>query len=219
MIAIQPRGENSIIVAPGANDLLRPEDLETNLELIRHACMVLTQLEIPLPTVEYLAEICAREQVPLVLDPAPARHLPNQTLRKMSWITPNETEARQLHGSQGEAKSEAERRELSERLMSLGPQNVLLKLGEHGVYLATGDGLRAAIPAYDVRATDTTAAGDAFNGAFAVALARGNSPLDAAQFATAAAAISVTRRGALPSMPSQADVDSFLARQPGTRGN
>jgi ribokinase len=111
------------------------------------------------------------------------------------------------------AASEKELWQVAESIMKLGPRNVLLKMGERGAYLAADDGLRAQIPAYPVRAADTTAAGDAFNGAFAVALARGVCAQQAAEFATAAAAISVTRRGALPSMPTQAEIEDFVAEQ------
>jgi ribokinase len=162
---------------------------------------------------QHLTVLCERESVPLVLDPAPAQHLSSGVLSKVTWITPNDTEARQLTGLEGSTDSEQKLRLLAERLLEMGPRNVLLKLGGRGAYVATEDGIRAAIPTYSVDAVDTSAADDAFNGAFAVALARGAAPLDAAQFATAAAAISVTRHGALPSMPTQAEVESFLAAQ------
>lgn len=210
MIAVTPEGENSIIVTPGANAGVSEEDIEDHIGLIRGASCVLTQLEIPLETVARLAAICARERVPLILDPAPARFLPPEMLRQITWLTPNDTEAQRLAGSDASLNSEQKLCELSEYLMGLGPRNILLKLGERGTYLATEDGVRALIPAFSVRAVDTTAAGDAFNGAFAVALAGGARALEATQFASAAAAISVTRRGALPSMPTQAEVDAFL---------
>lgn len=209
LIAVAPHGENNIIVAPGANALLSPEDIELNRALIRSAAVVLTQLEIPLETVEALAAICRKERVPLVLDPAPARALPAELLSRVAWITPNEVEAQQLAGRSRSARGN-ELRQLAEHLMALGPDNVILKLGERGSYLATMDGLRAAVPSCIVQAADTTGAGDAFNGAFAVALARGSAPLEAAQFASVVAALSVTRHGALPSMPTQAEVDAFL---------
>lgn len=217
MIAVTPEGENSIIVTPGANAAVSEKDVEDHIKLIRNASCVLTQLEIPLDTVARLAAICARERVPLILDPAPAQFMPPEMLRQVAWITPNDTEAQRIAESDGSLRSERDLCALAEYLMGLGPKNVLLKLGDRGAYLATEDGVRALIPAYAVQAVDTTAAGDAFNGAFAVALAGGARPMEAAQFASAAAAISVTRRGALPSMPTHAEVDSFLierSRQP-----
>jgi ribokinase len=213
IIAVAQTGENSIIVTPGANALLSPGDLDANLELLRSASIVLTQLEIPLATVRHLAQICDRESVPLVLDPAPVCRLPLELLRATTWITPNQVEAQQITNGSDLAASEEELWQVAESIMKLGPRNVLLKMGERGAYLAAHDGLRARIPAYPVRAADTTAAGDAFNGAFAVALARGVCARQAVQFATAAAAISVMRRGALPSMPTQAEVEDFVAEQ------
>lgn len=214
IIEVQARGDNSIVVAPGANACLSSADLDDNLALFRNASLVLTQLETPIATLEHLAEICEREGVPLILDPAPACDLSSQILHRVSWITPNETEAQRFTGDAGVPSSESELCELAEGLMAMGPRNVLLKLGERGAYVATEDGVRAAIPAYPVDAVDTTAAGDAFNGAFAVALARRTGALQAARFATAAAAISVTRHGAIPSMPSLAEVEAFMsARQ------
>jgi len=213
MIVVQAGGDNSIIVAPGANGTLSASDLDAHMALIRNAAVVLTQLETPIPTLEHLSALCEREGVPLILDPAPAQPLPPEVLRRVSWITPNETEAQILTGGRVSALSRPDPEDLARRLLALGANNVLLKLGERGAYVATDEGMRAAIPAYVVEAVDTTAAGDAFNGAFAVALARGASALEAAQFATAAAAISVTRYGALPSMPTQAEVEAFMAQR------
>lgn len=209
MILVQPEGNNSIIVTPGANALVSPEDLDARLDTLRGAAMVLTQLEIPLATVEHLAAICARESVPLMLDPAPARDLSAAMWHNLTWITPNDTEARQLCGRTSTAGG-WEPAATIEALRALGARNVVLKLGNHGAYLGMQDGGHALVPAFAVGATDTTGAGDAFNGAFAVALARGEDPRRAARFAAAAAAVSVTRRGALPSMPTQADVESLM---------
>jgi ribokinase len=211
MIAVEAGGDNSIIVSPGANACLNPADLDLHVELLRGAAMVLAQLEIPLATVEHLAAICARAGVPLILDPAPARELPASLWRNTAWITPNGTEARQLCGRQDTAKSEEELLETIECLTVRGARNILLKLGERGAYIASYDGFRAHIPAYAVAAVDTTAAGDAFNAAFGVALARDADPHEAANFAAAVAAISVTRSGAQSSMPTLAEVEQFLA--------
>lgn len=211
MIEVQANGNNSIVVASGANGSLSEADLDENSSIIRKASLVLAQLEIPIPTLAHLAHLCDRENVPLVLDPAPACALGAEILTKIAWITPNETEAQHLTGIKSVPVTEAELNQLADTLMSMGPKNVLLKLGERGSYLATADGARMAIPAYAVESVDTTAAGDAFNGAFAVALAEGAQPADAVRFATAAAAISVTRHGALPSMPTRPEVEAFMA--------
>lgn len=211
-ITVTPGGQNSILVASGANALVSPADIDAHRDLIRSAALVLTQLEIPLPTVRHLAEICEADQVPLLLDPAPAQFLDRDLLRRVAWITPNEVEAAQLH-SFSQAETVRTPQQLADLLLAHGPRNVLLKLGERGSYLATASGLRAPIPAYPVQPVDTTGAGDAFNGAFAVALARGSHPEQAAQFASAVAAISVTRPGALPSIPTLQEVESFLSQR------
>lgn len=213
IIVVQDNGQNSIVVAPGANARLSADDLDANLDLIRNASYVLTQLETPIATLEHLSRICEQEKVPLILDPAPACPLPAEVLHRIAWITPNETEAIQLSGASGLQVPDQDLRTIAEMLLDMGPKNVILKLGNRGVYIATRDGLRLAVPSYPVIAVDTTAAGDAFNGAFSVGLARGARPLDAAQLATAAAALSVTRYGALPSMPTQAEVEAFMTAQ------
>lgn len=213
MIEVQASGDNCIVVAPGANALLSAADLDAHIDLIRNASLVLTQLETPIPTIEHLAAICQRENIPLMLDPAPACPLSDDLLSRLTWITPNETEAQKLTGSKHALDNESDIRALAEALLKMGPKNVVVKLGERGAYLALQDGTRASVPAFKVLAVDTTAAGDCFNGAFAVALAKGTSPIAAARFATAASAISVTRPGAQPSMPTLAEVEAFLKEQ------
>jgi ribokinase len=225
MIEVQARGDNCIVVAPGANALLTAADLDAHIDLIRNASLVLTQLETPIPTLEHLAAICQREQVPLMLDPAPATPLSAALLARLTWITPNETEAQSLTGSKHSLDDESEIRALAESLLKMGPKNVVVKLGERGAYLALQDGTRASVAAFKVHAVDTTAAGDCFNGAFAVALAKGTPSIEAARFAAAASAISVTRPGAQPSMPTLAEVESFMKahhesrREQGVRTN
>jgi ribokinase len=163
-------------------------------------------LEIPLETVEHLANVCSREGVPLMLDPAPARELPAAVINQTRWFTPNETEA--AFYSAGDRSDPPEK--IARTLLAKGPQSVALKLGGRGVYLADRNGLNRQIDAFAVRAVDTTAAGDAFNGAFATALMLGNDPPKSARFAVAAAAISVTRPGAQQSMPTMAEVQQML---------
>lgn len=211
LIATDSAGQNSIIVVPGANGEVTPADIDSNLHLIRNAAIVLTQLEIPLPTVEYLAAITQREIVPLMLDPAPARPLPDSLFQKVTWITPNETETRTLLGTGAVEWNDASMKDAAEALLKRGVRNVILKLGDRGCYLALSDGRREFIPAFKVRAVDSTAAGDAFNGAFATAMVRGKDPVSSAIWASAVAAISVTRAGAQPSMPNEEDVEKFLA--------
>lgn len=207
VIIVSPSGDNIIVPTPGANAALLPADLDANLEMIRNAGLVLTQLEIPLETVEHLAGICAREEVPLMLDPAPARELPSTLLRAAHWLTPNETEAAFYSGN-----NSSDPKKIADKLLAQGPQAIVLKMGARGVYLAGHDtsNFNQEIEAFRVRALDTTAAGDAFNGAFATALMLGKTPIDSARFAAAAAAISVTRPGAQLSMPNMKEVQQML---------
>ncbi len=211
LIVVSETGENSIVVTPGANAALTPSDVEDNIETIHGAGLVLTQLEIPIETVECLARICAREQIPLILDPAPACELPRHLLQHVAWLTPNETEAA-FYGGYAQPDAQATPAALARLLMSKGAQHVILKLGQRGAYVASAAGLGQHIPAFPVEVLDTTAAGDAFNGAFATGLMLGKSPFGATRFAAAAASLSVTRRGAQASMPTRAEVESLLAR-------
>ncbi len=210
LITTDAKGENAITVVAGANARLSPADLDAHIGLIRSAGVLLTQLEIPLETVEYLATIAIRERIPLVLDPAPARPLPASLLSCVDWLTPNETEACFLLGRAPGELSEEVLEDAANALLALGSRNVILKLGKRGCYVALLDGTRQLLPAYGVHAIDTTAAGDAFNGAFAVALLNGQDPLSSASWASAVAALSVTRPGAQPSMPTLLEVDLFL---------
>jgi len=208
VILVSDKGENCIVVAPGANALVMPQDLDACLTMIRQAGVVLAQLEIPLETIEHLASLCRRENVPLILDPAPARTLPPEILRNAAWFTPNETEAAFYARTQTTPESTAQ------ILLEQGCRGVILKLGSRGAYLSSLPGEGMHIPAFPVHAVDTVAAGDAFNGAFATGLMLGKSPEEAARFASAAAAISVTRAGAQPSMPSMGEVEELLAKYP-----
>ncbi len=210
LITTDPKGENAITVVAGANAQLSPTDLDANISLIRSAGILLTQLETPLETMEYLATIAAQERIPLMLDPAPARSLSPSLLKSVDWLTPNETETCTLFGRGPQQLSESWIEEAADELLDCGSRNVILKLGGRGCYVALSDGTRQLVPAYAVKAVDTTAAGDAFNGAFAVALMNGLEPLESASWASAVAAISVTRAGAQASMPSASEVARFL---------
>jgi ribokinase len=197
-------GENSIVVVPGANGTVDRAAVDANAELIGGAGMVLCQLEIPLDTLAYTLAFCAEAGVPVMLDPAPAAELPDSALAQVAWFTPNETEAAFF------VDSAAGVEETAARLLKRGIRNVVLKRGAEGAYVALGDGEAGWVKPFKVQAIDTVAAGDCFNGAFAVGLLEGRYPFEAARFACAAAAIAVTRRGAQASMPSRADVDEFL---------
>ncbi len=205
-------GENSILVVPGANGKLTPADLDRHRAKLATASVVLAQLEVPMATVEHLGRLCAELKVPLVLDPAPAAEIHHSLFENVSWITPNESETLALIGtSNGHGGEDAEsfRASAAQRLLAFGPK-VILKLGGDGAYLATHSGRRERVPAFRVAAVDSTAAGDAFNGGFALALSEGLELVEALRFASAVAAISVTRRGAQPSMPRREEVEAFL---------
>jgi ribokinase len=210
VVVVSERGDNSILVSPGANAKVTPEDLDANISILRSAGMVLTQLEIPLETVEYLARICSRENVPLVLDPAPAKDLPPDMTKNIAWFTPNQTEAAFYLGNKHSESSQPSPADMVEMFLSNGYRGVVLKMGANGTYLGSQEDIGGLVPAFSVNAIDTTAAGDAFNAGFATALMLGSSPLDSATFAAAVAAISVTRVGAQPSMPSMAETEEFL---------
>jgi ribokinase len=213
LITTDQQGQNAITVIAGANALVVPADLDQNIDVIRGADVLLSQLELPLETVIYLSDIARREHIPLVLDPAPASPVPSALLNNVAWLTPNETEACSLLGDAGQQISDDDVPRFAEALLKLGSRNVILKLGDRGCFLALSDGTRERIPAYPVRAVDSTAAGDAFNGAFAAALLDGRSPIESARYASAVAAISVTRNGAQPSMPTRAEVEQFLGQE------
>jgi ribokinase len=210
VIVVSALGENSIVLAAGANAKVTPEDIDANISILKCAGMVLAQLEIPLETVEYLARVCARENVPLILDPAPATDLQPDIFKDIAWFTPNQTEAAFYLGNKYAESRPPSPAETAQMFLSNGCRGVVLKMGAHGTYLGSQDGIGSLVPAFSVNAIDTTAAGDAFNGGFATALMLGKSPLDSASFAAAVAAISVTRTGAQPSMPSMAEVEEFL---------
>jgi ribokinase len=209
MIVVARDGDNCIVVTPGANADVTPEFVDLHADVIRNAGVVLTQLEIPIETVQHVADLCFQHHIPLILDPAPAQTLPKGLLKRVTWFTPNETEAA-FYGPHGlNGNSEAHSRLMAQRLLAQGPAGVLLKMGSRGAYLTTKD-MDEQLDAIKVKAVDTTAAGDAFNGAFAVALLLGKTPIESARFATAAAALSVTRAGAQPSMPTLKEVEQLL---------
>lgn len=217
LISTDVRGQNSIVVVPGANGRLLPQDLDKVLPLLRSAGMILAQLEVPLATVVHLAEIARRSQVPLMLDPAPARKLGSRLLRRVDVLTPNETEVRTLCGLGNALLDGQSAKQCAHTLRSLGSRNVIVTMGKRGGYFLSEHGPGRSFPAYTVNAVDTTAAGDAFNGALAVALMEGKGVDAAIPFAAAAAALSVTRMGAQSSMPTKREVLRFCRSQDACR--
>ncbi len=208
MIWVSADGENSIGISAGANAELTPVRLQPHLPLIKDAEVLLMQLESPLNTVEAAAQAARAAGTKVILNPAPAQSLPESLLRLIDVITPNETEAQALTGVT--VKTEVDAQKAANILHDYGISTVLITLGAKGVWLSE-QGKGELIPGFRVQAVDTTAAGDTFNGALVTAELEGKSLRDAIRFAHAAAAISVTRSGAQPSIPLRAEVDEFLA--------
>jgi ribokinase len=207
LIFVARNGENSIAVASGANSKLTPADVRKARPLIQRAKVLLMQLETPLPTVQAAARLGAASGSLVILNPAPARELPGSLLKLVSIITPNETEAELLTGIA--IKNVASATRAAEKLRKRGVGTVVLTMGAAGALVVDEAGAEL-VPSFKVKAVDTTAAGDTFNGALAVALAEGQPLRRAVQFANAAAAISVTRVGAQPSTPHRKSIERLL---------
>jgi ribokinase len=211
LISLAQTGQNCIIVVSGANDRYAPEDVQADRSLLAGAQLVLLQLENPTATVAAAAGLAKQLGARVVLDPAPApASLPIELLHAVDIITPNETEAARLAGSPASSLSLDEARVIARKLQSMGPATVIMKLGAQGC-LVLQDNAFTAVPAPNVKALDTTAAGDEFNAAFAVASTEGAALLQACRFAVNAAALSVTRLGSQASMPSRIEFDRFDA--------
>lgn len=207
LIMVDADGENSIAVAPGANAELLPERLGEAKKVIAEADVLIAQLETPIETVERAVQTAAEGGATVVLNPAPAQPLERKVLRHVSVLTPNAAEAEGLTGVEVDGKSGLQ--EAAARLHSQGVETVVVTLGARGVYLSGAAG-EELVPGLQVEANDTTAAGDVFNGALAVALSEGRSLPEAAHFANTAAALSVTVRGAQCSVPLREDIDAVL---------
>lgn len=206
LINVDAKGENSIAVAPGANAQLSIVNVEQAFRSVKDQAILLLQLEIPLDTVEYAIEQGYKKNLKVILNPAPANRLSDEVFKHIFVITPNETEAELLTGIRLTNLESA--REAAEVLHQKGVENVVITLGAKGAYLSNKE-IKRLIPAPPVTAIDTTAAGDCFNGALAVALSE-NKPLDlAVAFACKAASISVTRMGAQSSLPNRKEVDQL----------
>lgn len=210
LITVDGDGENSIVVAAGANANLLPGDLEGALKELSEAAIVMMQLEIPLETVHYVARYASEKGVKVILDPAPATDLSPELLSHIDIITPNQTEAEMLSGIRvnNVKDAEAAARVIAEK----GAKQVVVTMGTLGAVIYQQGEVRV-IPAQKVNALDSTAAGDVFNGALAVALSEGKALADAVAFACAAAAASVTRMGAQSSIPYRNELVATRLRQ------
>ena len=214
LIWVDAQGQNSIVVASGANHAFVAADVAGLRRTVRGAAFLLAQLETPLDTVSALLALAREEGARTILDPAPARPLSRDLLGAVDILTPNESEALILLGRPPARVSTADAPALAAALRGLGAKAVVLKLGDQGCVFDDGE-RPLYVPAFAVEVTDSTAAGDTFNGALAVALAEEMPMRGALRFASAAAAISVTRDGAQSSLPTRAEVESFLLSTPG----
>jgi ribokinase len=206
-ITVDAEGDNSIVLAPQANDRLSPQDVAQAAPVFEAAQVLLLQLEVPLETVSAAAQLARRAGVLVVLNPAPAPAsgtLPSELLQALDLFIPNQTETEGLTGLK--VSDEASAIAAARALQALGPKNIIITLGEQGALLLQADGSSRLIPAYSVNAIDTTAAGDAFCGALAAWLASGTALPEAIGFACAAGALAATRLGAEPSLPYRPEI-------------
>jgi ribokinase len=208
LIFVDTGGENAIAVAPGANARLSPEDVDPAEEAIARADVLLLQLEMPIATVEHAIAVAKRHARRVVLNPAPAQPVSDGLLSQVDILTPNETEAAMLLGDS--AAGLAGITPTAEALLAKGVGAVIVTLGKEGAFVVEPGG-SYHVPGKRVTAVDTTAAGDTFSAALAVAWAEGRELRAAVEWANAAAALSVTRRGAQSSLPTRAELEAFLA--------
>lgn len=207
LIFVAKDGENSIAVASGANGRLSPLDIRKARKAFETAQVLVMQLETPLETVTAAADLAKKQNTTVILNPAPARPLPDDLLSKLAFLTPNETEAELLTGIK--VKDEITAGKAAKALLNKGVKSVVITLGAKGALLTTTE-FTQLIPGFKVEPVDTTAAGDVFNGALAVALCEGKSLTEAVRFANAAGALSVTVMGAQPSAPTRRNIDKLL---------
>jgi len=210
IIVDQAKGENAIVVVPGACFYLTPEEVGRARAAIEGSAIFMTQLELPIPVVEHGLKLAQKLGVPTILNPAPAHPLPESIYQLCDYLTPNETEAAGLTGKPVASTADAER--AADALLARGARNVVVTLGGQGALVKNAN-LAEHVSAFDAGpVVETTGAGDAFNAGFAVGLAEGMDIVVAARFACAVAGISVTRLGTAPSMPRRSEVDALLKR-------
>ena len=212
LITVNQQAENCIVVAPGANAHLTPLDIDAAADEIRGASVVLMQLETPIATVEYAAQMAADAGVPVILNPAPApaEPLSEELLKNLFLITPNESEASRISGIT--VKDLASAQLAAKAIYDMGPKNVIVTLGSDGSLVYDG-AMFMRVEAMKVDAVDTTAAGDTYNGVLASVIAEGRTLIDAVHEANVAAAISVTRMGAQPAAPTREEIIQFKRRK------
>ncbi|MEA5016161.1 MAG: ribokinase [Candidatus Limiplasma sp.] len=209
MIEVDVSGENRIVVVPGANHAVDRKQVDQLMHELLSCDVILMQLEIPMDTVEYAAQKLHAEGKMVILNPAPAQPLSDRLLRACTYVIPNETELHILSGM--EMATDNQIKAAAQTLLDKGARSVVVTLGNRGAMLVTPR-TSTLVPGFEVRAIDTTGAGDAFAAAFAIALTERKSPVEAIRFANAAAAISTTAMGAQSAMPSREQVQELLNR-------
>jgi ribokinase len=215
-IHVDQQGRNSIVIVPQANAALTAEHIEAARSVIESANIVLAQLEVPVAAVQRAFELARGSRVPTILNPAPAQPLPAGLIENCDYLTPNEPETESLTGiNQSETREGWERRAAGE-LREQHPVNVIITLAERGCYALTSE-RELMVPSFNVKTVDTTAAGDAFNGALAVGLAEQREFAEALRFANAAGALATTARGAQPSLSGRKDVENLMTSESASR--
>ena len=207
LIMIGGEGMNYLSVAPGANYELTPSKIDDAIPVIDEAAIIVMQYEIPEETIKYVIDMANQKNIPVLWNVAPARAFDFSYISKVNILVLNEVEAGFL--AEMTVENEADAEKAAEKLVAQGVEKVIITLGSQGAFVLTKDE-KVSVPSFKVNAVDTTAAGDTFCGAFAVALVEGKSLKESLRFASAAAAISVTRIGAQPSAPKREEIDLFL---------
>lgn len=211
-IYVDPQGDNSIVIVPRSNDKLSPADVDNAHDVISQSAMMVLQLEVPMETVIHAAKAAHAAKKVVLLNPAPAPadgKLPKELLENVDLLVPNETEASLLTGL--EVKDEKSAYKAARQLIAKGVSTVLITLGDKGAAGVDSSGKELFVPAYKVKAIDTTAAGDAFVGALACKLADGRGSLESIKYACAAGALATTKMGAAPSLPTREEIEEFLS--------
>lgn len=211
LIAVDEDAQNSIIVVPSANGEVGDAELEQLERLLPQTAVLLLQLEIPLEVVETAVSLAQQHAVTVILDPAPAQELPQSLYPQLDIITPNEIEAAQLVGF--EVKNETDATRAAEQFVAWGVDHAVVKLGAQGVVAVSAEGERVFVPAFEITAVDTTAAGDAFNGGLAAALAANKPFVEALRWGAAAGALATTKQGAQSAVPTLPELRHLLQRQ------
>ncbi|MEK3888148.1 ribokinase [Bacillus sp. FSL K6-3431] len=206
-VTLEENGSNRIIVVPGANMNYKSSDLEKIKGLIRNSKILIVQLEMELNMIEQAVSYAAFYQVPVILNPAPAQVLSDDLLRNITYLTPNETEAEMLTGIKIASKEDAER--AGNVLLDKGVKNVIITLAEKGSLIVNENEI-CYVNGFSVTPIDSVAAGDAFNGALSIGILKGKPLKDAVKYANAVGALTVTKGGAIPSLPTDKDVDEFI---------